>query len=165
MNTKMFLVLFLFCSLLFLVAAIPGPDVPQPPPGCTVFDYIEWPAKDSTHWGGYNVSSPWQVCGVGIEVDGEWHTLVWNVNNNCATNSNGDITCGVIEGNVELRLMETGTGVQGFDTLAPAGMSAGVWWVPNPQPVSQERYDTYLPFAFNSWGVCYKGCVGPPPIP
>lgn len=99
-------------------AAEPPPDLPVPPEGCMVGNYISWSEPLPLAWGGWINDPPYQICGIAARGLGKWHSLFQedcsnitsNGQTNCMANYNDGITLVT-----KSRLADNGTRIEGFD--------------------------------------------------
>lgn len=160
-----FLITVIGILILLLVANMvqartPPEDIPQPPEGCVLADYIEWP-EPPLAWGGW-ANAPYQVCGVATRNGEVWHSLFIEDCSNLS--DNGWANCDVrFEDGTRLvtksKLSDSGARIEGFDVSGP-NLMAGVYYIP-VQGQAQAVYSTFVPAVVRDWG-CRPGCMLPP---
>lgn len=127
-------------------AAEPPPNLPEPPPGCELGGYVEWP-EPPLAWGGWIVDAPFQMCGVAGLGLGKWHSLFQE---DCVKSSSGKTNCQVSWNDgitliTKSRLADNSnrTRIEGFDVSGP-GLRAAAFYIP-VEIQSNQVYKTLLP--------------------
>lgn len=172
-----FFVLFCILMTIFFAAvmmnydvfAAAPVDIPAPPDGCKLAQYSNDP--DVIEWGGWVNAAPHLTCGVSAKIAGQWHTLskLNSPDGYCIVSSHPyrERTCILQVDGVTLReysmTSESGVEIQGASVTG--SFEEAVSWIPVPDQQIYRQFRTLIPVAFNRWGVCIRGCVGPPPIP
>lgn len=168
---SMLLVVIVLLLLLILVVRIAlASFTPEPPEGCQIAVRINWESRGEVlhNWGGADHTPPYDdLCGMAVRVDDVWYSNTeWNCpkiiddvySSNCEYAKDGV--------SIWNRTLESDSGiVRWVDAYSPgSALQEGIIWDYSGVTLSQE-YRLFIPKVMHDWGVCLRGCVGPPPLP